>query len=74
MATDRQAWLSTREAAGFLGLNLRTVYRLIDDGALPAYRLGRVIRLRRADVEAYLDSARIEPGSLVHLQSSPRPR
>jgi excisionase family DNA binding protein len=33
-------WLSTTEAARRLGLASRTVYRLIDIGDLPAYRLG----------------------------------
>jgi excisionase family DNA binding protein len=29
-----------------LGVTLRTLYRLIDEGRLPAYKMGRVIRLR----------------------------
>lgn len=46
-------WMTTAEAADHLGVNLRTLYRLIDEGALPAYKLGRLIRLRTAEVEAY---------------------
>ena len=38
-------WLSTEHAAGRLGLQQRTIYRLIDGGELPAYRFGRVIRV-----------------------------
>ena len=40
-------------ATATLGITLRTLYRLIDTGELPAYKLGRVIRLRTADLEAY---------------------
>lgn len=45
--------MTTAEAADHLGVNLRTLYRLIDEGALPAYKLGRLIRLRTSEVEAY---------------------
>jgi excisionase family DNA binding protein len=60
-------WLSTAEAAAYLGITPRTVYRLIDTGQLPAYRIGRVIRLTGHDLDAFIDSARIQPGTLRHL-------
>lgn len=60
-------WLSTREAARRLGLTARTLYRLIDNGELPAYRFGRVIRLQAAEVDAFIEQARITPGTLEHL-------
>src|SRR5438067_1817136 len=46
-------WMSTLEACTFLGVTLRALYRFIDKGQLPAYRMGRVYRLRRADVEEF---------------------
>ena len=60
-------WMGTPEVARALGLATRTVYRLIDTGALPGYRFGRVIRCRTADVAAYVDAHRIRPGDLRHL-------
>ena len=60
-------WMSSGEAADALGLRTRTLYRLIDEGQLPAYRFGRVIRLKRHEVEAFVDRCRIAPGSLEHL-------
>jgi excisionase family DNA binding protein len=66
MATDI-AWLSTQDAARRLGVTPRTLYRFIDVGDLPAYRLGRVIRLKAEDVEALIESSRIQPGTLEHL-------
>lgn len=60
-------WLGTQEAARQLGITARTLYRLIDEGAIPAYKLGRVLRLRLSDVEAFLESARVQPGELEHL-------
>ncbi len=53
-----------------LGVRMRTIYRIIDAGELPAYKLGRVIRIKRADVEAYLERVKVQPGELAHLHDS----
>jgi excisionase family DNA binding protein len=60
-------WLSTAEAAHRLGITPRTLYRFIDEGQLAAYRFGRVIRLKQTDVDLFIESCRIAPGSLEHL-------
>ncbi len=60
-------WMSTDEVAHRLGVATKTVYRLIDRGELRAFRIGRVIRLKSGDVEAYEASCEIRPGSLGHL-------
>jgi excisionase family DNA binding protein len=46
-------WLKPIDAARRLDIPTKELYRLIDEGALPAYRFGRVIRLLAADVEEY---------------------
>lgn len=63
-------WLSTADAANRLGINTRTLYRLIDGGEIPAYKFGRVIRVQGKDVEAFIESARVKPGSLEHLYTT----
>jgi excisionase family DNA binding protein len=65
--TDDTAWLGTKEAAALLGITLRSLYRFIDEGDLPAYKFGRVIRLKVEDVNRYIESCRIQPGDLEHL-------
>jgi excisionase family DNA binding protein len=58
-------WLTVREAATLLGLTKETVARLGRRGELPIDRPGpRSARIRRSDVDAYIDSCRIEPGTL----------
>ncbi len=64
-------WMSTAEAAEYLGVTLRTVYRFIDSGSLPAYKFGRVIRVKEEDVLAFVESVRITPGTLEHLHPEP---
>lgn len=54
-------------AAEYLGITPRTLYRLMDTGELPAYRFGRVFRLKQGDVEAFIERSQVEPGTLKHL-------
>jgi excisionase family DNA binding protein len=70
MANDIE-WLSTAESAKRLGITPRTLYRFIDQGDIPAYRFGRVIRLKGNEVDAFIESCKIEPGTLEHLYPEP---
>jgi excisionase family DNA binding protein len=47
------------ETAEILNVSTRTVRRLIDSGALPVHRLGRLIRISDADIAAFLAANRI---------------
>jgi excisionase family DNA binding protein len=66
-ASDEITWMSTQEAANRLGVTTRTLYRFVDEGLIPAYKMGRVFRLQRSDVDAFIEQSRVEPGSLEHL-------
>lgn len=67
VTSDEIVWMSTQEAARRLGITTRTLYRFVDEGALPAYKMGRVFRLQQADVDAFIERSRIAPGTLEHL-------
>lgn len=60
-------WLSVQDTADELEVTPRTIYRFINNGALAAYRIGRVYRIRRSDLEQFLDRAAVRPGDLDHL-------
>jgi excisionase family DNA binding protein len=51
-------FLTTTEVIEYLQVNLRTVYRLLKAGKLPAVRVGRQWRFRKADVDAWLERQR----------------
>jgi excisionase family DNA binding protein len=69
---DDTRWLSTNAACRRLGITVRTLYRLVNEGQIPAYRFGRVYRLKEDDVDRFIESSRIEPGTLDHLYPEPR--
>jgi len=52
------AFLTTEEVLEYLQVNLRTVYRLIKAGKIPAVRVGRQWRFRKRDLDAWLEAQR----------------
>jgi excisionase family DNA binding protein len=58
-------YLTTDELLDYLHINLRTIYRLIKAGKIPAVRVGRQWRFRKRDIDAWLSG---------HRKISERPR
>ena len=58
---DFQSFLTTDEVLTYLRITPRTIYRLIRNGELPAMRIGRQWRFRRADLDAWLERQRTCP-------------
>src|SRR5262252_1650376 len=69
-----ETFLTTEEVLEYLQVNLRTVYRLIKAGKIPAVRVGRQWRFRKRDIDAWLDSQRPRGGSRPAAVAAPAPR
>jgi len=67
-----ETFLTTEEVLEYLQVNLRTVYRLIKAGKIPAVRVGRQWRFRKRDIDAWLDSQRPRGGA-ARTPASPSP-
>lgn len=73
-----EIFLTTEEVLEYLQVNLRTVYRLIKAGKIPAVRVGRQWRFRKRDIDAWLDTQRprgervTTPGAAVADRGSAR--
>jgi excisionase family DNA binding protein len=65
------AFLTTGEVLAYLQVNLRTVYRLIREGKLPAVRVGRQWRFRKTDIDEWLAGHR--RGAAPPRPTEPRP-
>ena len=73
-ATSGDEWMTAPAVAKWLGLQLHTIYALVDAGDLsaeitvpPGPKRRRSVRIPRSAVEDFLDRARIKPGDLAHL-------
>lgn len=53
-ATPRPALLDVDEAAAVLGCSGRLVRKLIAQGELPGLRLGRLVKVRRVDLDNFV--------------------
>jgi excisionase family DNA binding protein len=53
-----EVFLTTEEVLEYLQVNLRTVYRLIKAGKIPAVRVGRQWRFRKRDIDNWLEGQR----------------
>ncbi|HSH77318.1 MAG TPA: helix-turn-helix domain-containing protein [Herpetosiphonaceae bacterium] len=53
--------LDIEAAATCLGVSVSTVRRLVRTGDLPAFRVGRQLRFRPEEIDAYIESRRIRP-------------
>jgi excisionase family DNA binding protein len=72
LPTD-ETFLTTEEVLEYLSVNLRTVYRLIKAGSIPAFRVGRQWRFRKRDLDRWLESQRhAEPTSTVIVRTRSR--
>ena len=67
-----ETFLTTEEVLEYLQVNLRTVYRLIKAGKIPAVRVGRQWRFRKRDIDAWLDSQRPRGGARPAPRPAPR--
>ena len=55
--------LSITDVCQELGMGKSWVYRRIQSGEIPSVKLGRNIKVRREDLEAYLNAQRYQPSS-----------
>jgi excisionase family DNA binding protein len=70
---DDGEFLTTEEVLGYLHVNLRTVYRLIKAGKIPAVRVGRQWRFRKRDVDRWLDSQSSRPTTALPAEPASVP-
>ena len=53
MASDEP--IDAEEAAKMLGVTARTVTRLAERGEIPGFRVGRLWKFRRSDIQEYIE-------------------
>jgi excisionase family DNA binding protein len=66
------AYLSTREAAELVGVRPETVREWVASGDLPPHGAGKVLRVRRDQLEAFMASSRRRATAEVDLDQRAR--
>ena len=55
-----KAYLTVVEAAEYMNTTVRFVRRLIAERRIPFHKIGRHVRLKVCDVEAFVEAGRVE--------------
>ena len=70
---SEKQWLSAKEVAKELSLNIDTVYKMIQSGKLPAYDISnggsvrKCYRIRRSDLEEWLRGRKVLKREVVEV-------
>jgi len=56
--TKEQSFLTPQEVSDLLRVSIHTVRRWIKEGKLPAYKVGRVWRISKVDLDKWLNQQR----------------
>jgi excisionase family DNA binding protein len=56
-------FMSSEDVRRWLGLGKTKTQELLQSGTIPSYRIGKIRRVRRRDVELWLEQNRHEPGA-----------
>jgi len=67
------SFLTVAEVADTLKLNQQTVRNWIDQGFLPALRIGRRVRIRRSDFDRFLSENYTAGGRTAEVAAGPSP-
>lgn len=62
-----QGLLTVREVATYIGCSICAVYRWVERNEIPHIRLGRDIRFRPAELDAWLEKRKVKPLPLLEL-------
>ncbi len=54
----RKRFLNIREVAEELGVSERSAWRLVEQGELPVHQFGASTRVKREDLDAYIERCR----------------
>jgi excisionase family DNA binding protein len=60
---ESKEWFTTDELVRWLGLGRTKTYEMLRSGEIPSYKIGRVRRIRRRDIETWLNQNRFRPGA-----------
>jgi excisionase family DNA binding protein len=56
-----QRYLSVEDTARYLGLSVKTIYSWAEKGAMPAYKVGRVWRFDKTELDGFVKGQPSEP-------------
>lgn len=60
MNQNQNNLISVNEVAASLGVKLETVYSWVHTRQIPYYKIGRLVKFKAKEIEAWIESKRVE--------------
>ena len=57
---EKDSYLITNEVAEYLHMKLNTVYSLAEQKKIPHYKVGRLLRFKRSEIDAWMEGNKKE--------------
>ena len=57
--------VSPKELCKLLKVSKFWTYTMVKKGLLPCYKMGKTVRFKKSDIEAYLERTRLEKGGEI---------
>ena len=57
----QNGFLNVNQLSKYLGIKVSTLYSKVESGEIPYYRLGRLIRFNRIDIDIWMENHRRNP-------------
>ncbi len=54
------SFLTVREASQYLGIKPSSLYAMVEGKEIPHYRIGRLIKFTKADLDAFMEKKRVD--------------
>lgn len=67
-----EQFYTVKTLAEKLAITPITVYRMVDQGKLPAVKIGKSIRFKPQDIDAFLETVRVGPAGLAEEKPNGR--
>jgi excisionase family DNA binding protein len=54
-------WLTLKQLSLYLNLKEKTLYLFVSKGRIPHYRIGKLIRFRKDEIDAWIETKKAKP-------------
>lgn len=58
---EKAQLLTIKEVADYLRMGLLTTYKLVNEGKLPGFKVGRQWRVKKGDLQHYIETQKLAP-------------
>jgi len=57
--TEDKVYLTVKEVSEYLKIKIKTLYAMASAGEIPHYRIGRLLRFKKQDVDAWIETKKV---------------